>query len=190
MKNPIIFVHGYMDNWWTPWWLRNKYLVEKELGRKCSIVRKRNFPLSNVSSFEHNGKYVAQEIDKYSSNVDVLGHSQGGLDARWAIERLGREDCVDNLITLGTPHEGTELAQLGYFSSGGRHMLPESDALSKLNADETPDSCDYYCFWSDRDELVQPRENAKLESAENYRISESHFTMQSNVLEKLSKTLL
>src|SRR5262249_49723084 len=44
--------------------------------------------------------------------VNVVAHSMGGLDARWAIAKLGVGDRVASLVTVGTPHRGTPLAEL------------------------------------------------------------------------------
>jgi triacylglycerol lipase len=44
--------------------------------------------------------------------VNVLAHSMGGLDARLAIARLGLDRRVAALVTVGTPHRGTPLADL------------------------------------------------------------------------------
>lgn len=45
--------------------------------------------------------------------VNVVAHSMGGLDARWAIARLGVAGKVASLTTVGTPHLGTPVADLG-----------------------------------------------------------------------------
>src|SRR5262249_24800163 len=44
----------------------------------------------------------------------------GGLDARYAIARLGLEGRVASLVTIGTPHRGTPLADLGTRKLRGR----------------------------------------------------------------------
>jgi triacylglycerol lipase len=44
--------------------------------------------------------------------VIALAHSMGGLDARWAIARLGLAGNVAALVTVGTPHRGTPVADL------------------------------------------------------------------------------
>lgn len=44
--------------------------------------------------------------------VIVLAHSMGGLDARHGIARLGLDRQVAALVTVGTPHRGTPLADL------------------------------------------------------------------------------
>jgi len=48
-----------------------------------------------------------------AQKVNLIAHSMGGLDARYAIARLGLADRVASLTTIGTPHLGTPLADLG-----------------------------------------------------------------------------
>src|SRR5439155_8289540 len=45
--------------------------------------------------------------------VNVIAHSMGGLDGRYAIAKLGAGDKIASLVTIGTPHHGTPLADLG-----------------------------------------------------------------------------
>jgi triacylglycerol lipase len=44
--------------------------------------------------------------------VNLIAHSMGGLDARYALTRLGLADRVAALVTIATPHHGTPLADL------------------------------------------------------------------------------
>jgi triacylglycerol lipase len=52
--------------------------------------------------------------------VSIVAHSMGGLDARYAIARLGLDDRVAALVTVGTPHQGTPLADVGTGMLGDR----------------------------------------------------------------------
>ncbi len=45
--------------------------------------------------------------------VHVVGHSMGGLDARYMISKLGMDRQVRSLTTVGTPHRGTPFADWG-----------------------------------------------------------------------------
>ena len=45
--------------------------------------------------------------------VNIVAHSMGGIDARYAISRLGLAKRVATLITVGAPHRGTPVADLG-----------------------------------------------------------------------------
>ncbi len=47
------------------------------------------------------------------SKVNIIAHSMGGLDARYMISRLGMADRVGTLVTIGTPHWGSEFADWG-----------------------------------------------------------------------------
>jgi triacylglycerol lipase len=44
--------------------------------------------------------------------VDIIAHSLGGLDARYALAKLGLASRVRALVTIGTPHRGTPIADL------------------------------------------------------------------------------
>ncbi len=57
--------------------------------------------------------------------VDVIAHSQGGLVARSAVTRHGARPAT--LVTLATPHDGTELASMAAGFDGSRtgHLLLE-----------------------------------------------------------------
>src|SRR5262249_49122301 len=48
-----------------------------------------------------------------TEKVSIIAHSMGGLDARWAISRLGLASRVASLTTVGTPHLGTPVADIG-----------------------------------------------------------------------------
>jgi len=70
---------------------------------------------------------------------NVIAHSMGGLDARFAIARLGLADRVASLVTIGAPHHGTPLADLPvargisrFVGVGGLADL-RPDALQRFN---------------------------------------------------------
>ena len=45
--------------------------------------------------------------------IDILGHSQGGLQPRWMTRFFPHTRAlVDDLVTLAAPHHGTTLASL------------------------------------------------------------------------------
>ncbi|MFA5871095.1 MAG: alpha/beta fold hydrolase [Parcubacteria group bacterium] len=70
---------------------------------------------SNVENAEYLGNYIdAIETQKSWPKVDIVAHSMGGLLARQYIESFENEYeiDVDQLITLGTPHNGSLVAYL------------------------------------------------------------------------------
>lgn len=57
----------------------------------------------------------AQELARYIEDIDerrvvLVAHSMGGLDARYALSKLGIATQVSALITIATPHRGSCLA--------------------------------------------------------------------------------
>lgn len=59
------------------------------------------------------GAYIEQVLAATGApQVDIVGHSQGGLLARYWINELEGEDYVHHLISLGSPHHGTTLLGL------------------------------------------------------------------------------
>jgi triacylglycerol lipase len=48
-----------------------------------------------------------------AKKVNIIAHSMGGLDVRYAIAKLGLADRVATVTTIGTPHFGTPVADLG-----------------------------------------------------------------------------
>jgi triacylglycerol lipase len=48
-----------------------------------------------------------------SDRVNVVAHSMGGLDARYAIAQLGLARRVASVVTIGAPHRGTAIADVG-----------------------------------------------------------------------------
>jgi triacylglycerol lipase len=59
-----------------------------------------------------------------SDKVHIIAHSMGGLDSRFMITRLGMEDRVASLTTIGTPHLGTSFADAG-LEHGGNELIAE-----------------------------------------------------------------
>lgn len=61
----------------------------------------------------------ARELRKFllerfpNEKVHLIAHSMGGLDSRYMISRLGMEDRVLSLTTVGTPHRGSKYADWG-----------------------------------------------------------------------------
>lgn len=53
-------------------------------------------------------RYLNREVPR--EPVHIIGHSMGGLDARYMISRLGMADRVLSLTTIGTPHRGSPVA--------------------------------------------------------------------------------
>ena len=88
-----------------------------------------------------NGRSFAKVLqDLVESNpditqLDLIGHSMGGLLSRSALF-YGKEqgfswvERVGNLITLGSPHHGASLEQIGHFVQDKIAKLPFAGSLA------------------------------------------------------------
>jgi len=66
-----------------------------------------------------------------SQHLCIVAHSRGGLDARYVATRLDPEYRIKQLVTIGTPHRGSPLADWGVRNGGimgliGRTFLKPS----------------------------------------------------------------
>lgn len=74
--------------------------------------------------------------------INIIGHSKGGLEARYLASRLGMENQISSITTLGSPHRGTHLADIVL----GRLPLPKYATARLVNlyatllGDKRPDS--------------------------------------------------
>lgn len=101
-------------------------------------------------------------------SVDVVGYSAGGVVARlWAIEG-GGSDHLRRLVTLGSPHHGTDLATLGSLVGGAcpaacRQLAPDSPLLARLDAEPVPDGLVFVSLWTTLDDVVVPASSAVVD---------------------------
>jgi len=72
------------------------------------------FGVSPTGSVALRARQLADAIAGLDARrVNIIAHSMGGLDARLAVARLGLATRVASLTTIGTPHRGTPLADIG-----------------------------------------------------------------------------
>lgn len=110
-KYPILLVHGIAikDIWFI-----------KSFGEIDRILRIEGFKVykSKVDSFgtiENNARILQEEIKKIieeckCEKVNIIAHSKGGLDSKYAIKELHMGQYVASLTTLCTPHKGSPIA--------------------------------------------------------------------------------
>lgn len=113
-----------------------------------------------------------------AAKVDLVAHSMGGLVSRTYVKNLGGSTKVDSLITMGTPHYGTDLAVIAKFLTFGscvgitacNQMARGSSFLASLNAgDDTIGSVRYTAIATKVDEIVFPYSTAFLANDGNIR---------------------
>lgn len=109
-KYPILMIHGigFRDFRLFNYWGRIPRQL-KRLGAKIYYANQ-----EALGTIEYNGEDIRKRIfeileENDCDKVNIIAHSKGGLDARYAISILGMEDYVASLTTISTPHRGVKM---------------------------------------------------------------------------------
>jgi hypothetical protein len=78
------------------------------------------------------------------------------------VQRLGGDERVHTLVTLGTPHEGTLTAHLLPVQLC-RQLRPGSDLFAELAAPAPRCRTRFVAYWSDLDQMILPHDSGRLE---------------------------
>lgn len=68
--------------------------------------------ISPVNTIEARARQVKAQLDEVPGPLILLAHSQGGLDARYLVSKLGYASRVRAVVTIATPHHGTQVADV------------------------------------------------------------------------------
>jgi len=84
-----------------------------------------------VNTVDFRTRQLKAEIDQIldetgAEKVDIIAHSMGGLDVRHLISAYGYGDRIGALVTIGTPHHGTRIADVAYGVSSEATKLMEA----------------------------------------------------------------
>ncbi len=71
-------------------------------------------PYARIETRAESWIHVIQHLFEKTEapKLNIIAHSMGGLDMRYALAKLGIADKVSSLTTISTPHRGTSLAEL------------------------------------------------------------------------------
>jgi triacylglycerol lipase len=157
---PILLVHGLVDNR-SIFTLLRRNLTHRGFGRVWTM----NYRVwtSDVRAAARQLAESVEEICRQTGydRINIVGHSMGGLIARYYVQRLGGSPRVHTLITLGTPHQGTRTARL--FPRGVcQQLAPGSEIITELAEPAPGAQTRFVCVWSDIDAMISPKQSACL----------------------------
>lgn len=125
------------------------------------------------------GDLAEQTMERMGAvSVDLVGYSAGGVVAQLYVRDEGGASVVRRVLTVGSPHHGSDVAALAEEVAGGcptacEQLTPGSDLLRRLAAgDETPDGPRWVTVRTADDRIVTPSESAVLEGALNIEVQE------------------
>ena len=142
-RYPILMVHGvfFRDFKYFNYWGR----IPKELETHGAKIFYGNH--QSAAAVADSGQKLAGRIQEIIAEtgcekVNIIAHSKGGLDSRYAVSCLGMDAYVASLTTINTPHRGCVFADylLGKIPAAVKDKVADSynAALRKLG-DENPD---------------------------------------------------
>lgn len=152
---PVVLLHGFIDN-------RSVFVV---LRRALTRRGHRHLESLNYSPLTRDIRTAAELFGRHveeicartgHSRVDVVGHSLGGLIARYYVQRLGGDRRVRTLVTLGTPHGGTAVAPGAGIHPIVRQMRGGSSVIEELRGPAPGCRTRFVGFWSELDQVMVP----------------------------------
>ncbi|MBI3128161.1 MAG: alpha/beta fold hydrolase [Candidatus Tectomicrobia bacterium] len=94
--------------------------------------------------------------------LDLVAHSLGGLIARRYMQMNEGTHPIRRVVTIGTPHRGSELWRFSIYASG-RQLRPDGELLRSLDGAGLREGMGAVAIASTFDELVIPNDNARWE---------------------------
>ena len=167
---PILMVHGvcFRDFAFPNYWGRVPAYLERNgarvfFGNHGSAASVADSALELAARI----RYITDDLGY--GKVNIIAHSKGGLDCRYAIACYGVADRVASLITVNTPHRGCAYADylLGKIPKGVQDKVASAynRTLSRLGDDEP----DFLAAMRDLTEERVQKLNAEMDDERFYR---------------------
>ncbi|MBK5994026.1 alpha/beta fold hydrolase [Streptomyces sp. MBT58] len=154
-ERPVVLLHGFIDN-------RSVFVL---LRRTLARHGRRHLASLNYSPLTRDLRTAAELLGRHveevcartgQREVDIVGHSLGGLIARYYVQRLGGDRRVRTLVTLGTPHGGTAVAPGAGIHPIVRQMRGGSALIEELRRPAPGCRTRFVSFWSELDQVMVP----------------------------------
>ncbi|XPV75982.1 MAG: esterase/lipase family protein [Desulfovibrio sp.] len=152
---PVVFVHGLYHN--PSAWRR----IYPEL-KKHGVGGVRFVSYNSLTRTFHEAalEVVEKTLALSSENGQpcvLIGHSLGGLISRYAAAHPDLEGKVKGVITLATPHRGSDLAVVA-LGALGRSLRPGENCIAdEVNNVELAPNIAKYSLYTQHDNMVMPQ---------------------------------
>jgi len=166
INKPLVLLHGFISN----------VSIWNSVRDRFKLLGWENIYKYNYHVFKKSINYITQEFNlymddilesyEYDVKISFIGHSLGGIIIRDWVTKSDNHVWVDKVITLGSPHQGSNVAHIARFiplrfRHIGRDLTPKSDYMKILNLRPQPPNVKWYAINAEKDELVLPRRLAK-----------------------------
>lgn len=180
-KKIAFLYHGYFQG--TVGYERIERLLESELFNIFAIsgtYQPYSQDIRKSAAYEMKVlEWVLQNTD--AEEVYLIGHSQGGIVARYMLQFLDAHRYVNKAIFLSTPHQGTKAAYGGWVNKlsmnalgmmipgfpkiqgeSAEQLKPNGHFIRLLNSRNLPPGVEYTSIYTYIDPVVWPSSNARL----------------------------
>jgi triacylglycerol lipase len=153
-----------------------------------------DLPNRALGDIQTSAEYVVHAVrrlaDETGKQVDLIGHSQGAVEIRWAVRFWPDVRAeVDDLITLAGANQGVSSADtacgFGYCAEAVWQMRTQAKLEAALNEVPAPPGPSYTAIYSEQDELIRPASAGAFEGASNIRLQDvcgNHFYTHVSIL--------
>ncbi|SFD92123.1 esterase/lipase family protein [Blastococcus tunisiensis] len=158
---PVLLVHGLVDN-------RSVFSVMQRSLRRRGFAHVCTWNYSPLlTDVARGAAALGRQVERICEQtgyerVHVVGHSLGGLIARFHVQRQGGDRRIESLVTLGTPHEGSVLAHVAP-TPLIRQLRPGSAVLRALSQPSPACATTVTAIYSDLDQVVLPTRSGRCD---------------------------
>ena len=177
---PILLIHGFLGT------RGSMYLLENRLRADGFCVFSFNLGMLNSRDIRRSAFLIRRKIERILADspweqIDIIGHSMGGLIGLYYIKKLGGNHRVRKLIMVGTPIRGTwaalaGVATLGLWSTSSWQLLPRSRFLDELAQGPLPPEVEVVSVAAARD-WVCPPPSTRMPGARSITVPMGHSSL-------------
>ncbi|MEW9701880.1 lipase family alpha/beta hydrolase [Paenibacillus sp. SI8] len=118
----ILFVQGLGGNAGSWYATNDMYQTAYNNGYQTAFIEL-NDSSGTPKNMWDNGQLLAQKIaaisQQFNKKLVIVAHSKGGVDTQAALVHYNAYPYVTNVVTLSSPHHGSQLADLAYSNWAG-----------------------------------------------------------------------
>ena len=166
----VLLVHGFFCNAGY-WWSMVRSLTRAGVAEVYTVNLEPLF-----GSIDHYVELIARRVEQIgvcsgTVPIVIVAHSMGGLAARRYLASRQASTAVTRLVTLGTPHHGTLVANWST-AINAKQMRPGSDFMQSLNqAHDAVPAVPVTSIFSYDDNIIIPQLSSRLPGADNVELA-------------------
>lgn len=134
-RTPVVLVHGLLSSA-SAFEIMEDFLLDEWFFAHPELVYSMDYSSTNASAFSVNSSIYATKLYDYITHlidicdysvgaVDIVCHSMGGILSRLYLQKTDYQWEIKKLITLNTPHSGSQMANVLVSTSPGPVLISD-----------------------------------------------------------------